>query len=84
MRKAEDEPVPQRRRRGETGRGFGLAARAVLHHTVRVPPQAYAAATAFLADTLDWLQLWQGDGPVGSDALDDRYDTKQDQQFPQP
>jgi hypothetical protein len=56
-RRTEDEPRPQtRRRRGESDRAFRMTARAALRRVAR--PQAFASATAYLADTLDWLNLW--------------------------
>ena len=30
-----------------------------------IPPEAYAAAAAYLADTLDWLNLWHGNEASG-------------------
>jgi len=66
----EDEPPPVlRRRSGETGRGFAMAAKAALRRAVRVPPEVYAAATAYLSDTLDWLNLW-GSNAESADDLD--------------
>ena len=46
-----------------------MAARATLRRAVSIPREAYAAATAFLADTLDWLNLWQ-DNAENADQLD--------------
>jgi hypothetical protein len=67
-----DAPQPRRSRRsGETGKAFTMAARTVMHRAVRLPPQAYAAATAFLADTLDWLGLWQHDPAAAGELTDD-------------
>jgi len=60
-RRVEDEPAPARRsRRGETGRAFYRAAKAVLGRAARLPAQAFAAAT-FLSDTVDWLNYWHND-----------------------
>ena len=54
-RRTEDEPRPQtRRRRGESDRAFRMTAKAALRRMPRPP----AIATAYLADTLDWLNLW--------------------------
>ena len=53
-------PAPRgRRRRGteESGRTFKKAARAIMRRLPRLPAQAYAA-TAYLRDTLDWLNSW--------------------------
>jgi hypothetical protein len=52
-------PKPRRRRSGETGRAFMPAARAIVRRTIAPPIVSYARATAYLADTLDWLNLWQ-------------------------
>jgi hypothetical protein len=66
-RRAEDDPPPPRRRGGgDTRTLFPAAARKIMRRTARVPGQAYAAASAYLADTLDWLNLW-GD-ELDSDA----------------
>ena len=54
------EPAPEvkRKRREETVQAFRMTARKVLHRMVRIPTEAYARATAYLADTLDWLNQW--------------------------
>jgi hypothetical protein len=58
-RPKEEEPKPQtRRRRGDSDRALRMTARATLRRVPPLPPQAFATATAFLADTLDWLNLW--------------------------
>jgi hypothetical protein len=80
--RAEDGPKPEaRRRRGETGKGFGLAARAIMRRIAVMP--AGAGAPAWLSDTLDWLNLWQ-ENADNHYALDDDIGAKQDQYFPQP
>jgi hypothetical protein len=57
-----DELKPETRRgRGETDRGFHMAAKTTLQRAVRMPADAYSAATAFLADARDWLNLWHDD-----------------------
>ena len=68
-RREEDESPPPRRRSGETDKAFIMAARATLRRAVAIPIDAYAAATAFLADTLDWLNLWQ-DNAANTGELD--------------
>src|SRR5713101_8130656 len=56
------EPKQRRRRTEDTGRAaFQMAARKIMHRTVRLPADAYAAATACLWDTLDWLNQWHSD-----------------------
>jgi hypothetical protein len=67
-READESPAP-RRRSGETDKAFVMAARATLRRAASIPRQAYATATAFLADTLDWLNLWQ-DNAASADQLD--------------
>jgi hypothetical protein len=55
-----DEPAPKvkRKRREETGRAFRMTARKLLQRVARIPTETYARATAYLADTLDWLNQW--------------------------
>jgi hypothetical protein len=51
----------------------------------RVTPaaSAYDRVALYLADTLDWLTLWQDN--AGHDHwLDEGFDTEQNQNFPQP
>jgi hypothetical protein len=84
LHRAEDEPTPEpRRRSGDTGRGFGLAARAIVQRAVRLPSAAYAAATEFLSDTLDWLNLWH-DNMEGGGEPADICDTKSNHLSPHP
>jgi hypothetical protein len=52
-------PEVRRKRREETGRAFRMTARKLLQRVTRIPAEAYASATAYLADTLDWLNQWQ-------------------------
>jgi hypothetical protein len=71
-----NEPQPtQRRRSGETHKGFGAAARAALGRAARIPPEAYAAATAYLSDTLDWLNLWDSNAESSDDLDSEPVDT---------
>jgi hypothetical protein len=58
--KADVAPQPTRRRRTEdTGRAaFKLAAGKMMRRAVRIPAEAFATATGYLADTLDWLNQW--------------------------
>jgi hypothetical protein len=53
------EPEPQARRKGDedTGRAFRMTARQIMRRAARIPAEAYAKATAYLTDTLDWLNL---------------------------
>lgn len=61
-------PPPKARRRGGDTRGvFGMAARGIMPRRAALPPQAYDAATAFLSDTLDWLNLWQDNFDCGGE-----------------
>jgi hypothetical protein len=96
MQPAEDEPPPETRRgRGDTGKAFGRIARAILRRGQTslaaaakeimlrvVRPDTYAAATAYLSDTLDWLNLWQANEIEDDGALDDDYDTQQNYSSP--
>ena len=61
-----------------------MAARAALRRAPRLPRQAYARATAYLADTLDWLNLWEANNTHESNELDVDYDTQQSSDAPQP
>jgi hypothetical protein len=76
-RRAEDDPPqpPRRRGGGDTRTLFPAAARKIMRRTVRVPAQAYAAASAYLSDTLDWLNLW-GDEVDSGAELKDEIDAK--------
>ena len=57
-RRQADEPKPSRRRRGESDRALRMAAKATFRRVPSLPQQAFVGATVFLADTLDWLNLW--------------------------
>jgi hypothetical protein len=48
-----------------------------------VPADRAAAASGYLSDTLDWLNLWQ-DNAAHDHWLDDDFSAKQDQNYPQP
>jgi hypothetical protein len=51
-----DAPQPEpRRKSGETDTGFIMAAAALCS----IPVEAYEAARVWLADTLDWLNMWE-------------------------
>lgn len=53
------EPTQPRRRTEDTGRSaFRMAARKIVRRAARLPPEAYAVATAYLSNTLDWLNEW--------------------------
>jgi hypothetical protein len=67
-RRVDDGPPPHRRR-GETDRAFGMAAKAVLRRAARLPEEAYAAATDFLIGTLDCMNPWPNDAD-NFDTLD--------------
>ena len=70
---------PRRRRREGRGDGFRAAARAVLRRAIDLP--AIDAAVVFLADTLDWLNLWHHD----AGALDETEpDAAPNHLFPEP
>jgi hypothetical protein len=57
-RNDETAPEVKRKRREEAGRAFRMTARKLLQRVVRIPAEAYARATTYLADTLDWLNQW--------------------------
>jgi len=59
---AAPQPKQRPRRTEETGRAaFHMAARKIMRRTARLPAEAYAAATACLWDTLNWLNQWHSD-----------------------
>jgi hypothetical protein len=65
-------PSRQRQRTEDEGRAaFGIAARNIMRRAVRLPAETYAAATAYLSDTLDWLNLWQ-EQPLHDDPAADK------------
>lgn len=47
------------------------------------PADAYDRAALYLADTLDWLTLWQ-DNADHDQWLDEGFSAEQNQAFPQP
>jgi hypothetical protein len=60
-----------------------MAAKAILRRVVRLPAQAYAVATGYLGDTLDWMNpYWPPDAEHME--IDDDFSSKQNQTFPQP
>ena len=71
-------PAQRRRRTEETGRAFRMTAGKIMGRAVRLPAAAYAAV-AFLSDTLDWLNPWQGHDTANTDNIDD--DFHQTQQY---
>ncbi len=60
LTKPEDSPKPRskRRRSGEGVQGFSAAANNLLGRAVI--PEPVARAILYLADTLDWLNMWDG------------------------
>ena len=66
------------------GRYADLRAKPPKAAAARTPADPYAGAGLHLADTLEWLQLWQDNANAG-DWPDDNFSAKQqDQYFPQP
>jgi hypothetical protein len=67
---ARDESAPEvkRKRREETGRAFRMTARKLVCRVVRLPAEAYARATTYLSDTLDWLNQWHYQDDVPEDV----------------
>jgi hypothetical protein len=77
MRRAINRPL----RRMHPGKAFGKAARSTAQRVIELPPEAFADATMYLADTLDWLDLWQNDATTIDDLGND-FDTVTDYPFP--
>jgi hypothetical protein len=67
----------------DTGKAFGEAAKAALQRVTRIPAHAYAAAVAYLGDMLGIDPYWPPDAGI-DDAIDESFDSQQDQYFPQP
>lgn len=59
-------PSPEKSRRRRSGEAAGSAFRKTATRIAIRVPAAYAAAGAFLSDTLDWLNLWH-DNEAGLD-----------------
>lgn len=79
-----DAPEPKpRRKSGETEKGFGLAATAMLRRAAGIPAAFYDAATDYLSDALEMMRLY-GSDEMDDSGLDDDYDTQQTHEFPQP
>jgi hypothetical protein len=57
----------QRKGGEDTGRTFRMSARKTTRRPARVPKDAFARVADFLADTLDWLNLWHHHGEDFSD-----------------
>ena len=74
-------PEPKRKRREETGRAFRITARKLLHRVTRIPAEAYNRATAYLADTLDWLNQWH---PYDEQFSEDEKRAANDDLYPHP
>jgi len=53
------QPAARRRRAEDTGKAFRMAARKIICRAVCLPAEAYAVATAYISDTLDWFNPWQ-------------------------
>lgn len=54
-----------------------------MRRPVRIPAVASARTAVSLANTLEWLVLWQ-DNAAHEHWLDDDFSAKQDQNVPQP
>jgi hypothetical protein len=54
-----------------------MTAKAIMRPTARIPADAYAKATRYLSDTLEWLALWQ-DNAGSNHRIDDDFSAKQD------
>jgi hypothetical protein len=64
-------------------RGRFAALRPAKMEKTALAADPYAAARAYLADTLDWLNLWR-DNANNDQWHDDDFSAKQDRYFPQP
>jgi hypothetical protein len=65
-------PAPRRRRSEDTGKAaFQRAAKNIVRRAVRLPVDAFSAATGYLWDTLDWLNQWHSDPLDPSDPAND-------------
>ena len=64
------QPVQRRRRTEDTGKAFRMTARKMMRRAARIPAAAYTA-TAYLWDTLDWLNPWQHDASSTSELDED-------------
>jgi hypothetical protein len=78
----DDRPEPRpRRKNGESGRGFGMAAKMILRRAAGVPSDAYIAATGYLFATLDWMNPFHHETENVAD-LDKDFDNASDTEFP--
>ena len=61
-----DDEEQKRRRREDSGKAFRMTAAAAVRSEkkiiARTRRKVYRRAERYLADTLDWLNLWNGDG----------------------
>jgi hypothetical protein len=78
------QPVQRRRRSEDTGRAFRLAARKTMRRAARLPAEAYASATAYLSDTLDWLNPWNNEAASSSDLAEDYEQPPAQHLYPHP
>jgi hypothetical protein len=80
----DDEPEPPpRRKRGESGKGFGMAAKTILRRAAGVPSDAYEAASVYLFATLDWMNPFHHETENVAE-LDKDFDNASDSGFPTP
>jgi hypothetical protein len=75
--RTDDEPPPPRRRSDETDKAFRMAAVHIMRRVIRLPVEAYFAATDYLRDVLDWMNPYGQDEMDDSAELDGSLDTKQ-------
>jgi hypothetical protein len=82
-RAGEDEEKPEpRRKSGDTEKGFGMAATALLRRVAEDTAEAYATARRYLSDTLDWLNLWEANTEADNLNEFDNDSDNSDTQFP--
>jgi hypothetical protein len=75
------QPVQRRRRSEDTGKAFRMAARKIMRRAARIPAAAYTA-TAYLWDTLDWLNPWHNETDSTSELNEDFHHTEQHYIYP--
>ena len=75
------EPEP-RRQRGETEKGFGMAATALLRRVTEDATKAFEVARRYLSDTLDWLNLWEANAALDNTDEFDKGFENSDTNFP--
>lgn len=63
---------------------FGKMARQAVRRVPAPPPEAYAEAVAYLADTLDWLRLWEDEAAADAATYEGEFDAVSEHLSPSP